>query len=85
MNFDELMELTKPYRMSENIDELAEAKGMIDDYRNAHLEELTSEQRDILSKANVRLMRKVDDLLPYQGPYRDDEDDGIFKIRIPAG
>jgi hypothetical protein len=89
IKFSELMELTRPYRTSETLEELGEAKRIIDEFSDLQPESFTEEEHAKITRISVRLMREIENLiqLKYGPPSfegEDDEDDPDV-IYIPAG
>lgn len=89
MPFDELMELTRPYRMFETIAGLGKAKIIIDEYSDAHPEAFTREEIVKLHRISNWLLIDIGNLaskLPdVPGFPNEDENDGIPTLVIPAG
>jgi hypothetical protein len=88
MNFEELLEKTKSYRMSENLEDLIKAKIMLDEHSP---ENFSQEENQKIGDISARLMREIGDIFikrrgeNFVAEDNDTEDSGIFTIRIPAG
>jgi hypothetical protein len=88
MNFEELLEKTKSYRMPENLEDLIKAKIMFDEHSP---ENFSQEENQKICEISARLMREIGDIFierrgeEFIAEDNDTEDSGIFTIRIPAG
>jgi hypothetical protein len=84
MNFRELTDLIRPYTLSGTLEDLTEAKRLLDEYAD----DFTGKERERIAQESARLMGEMDDLMPNLSFIDDDmeekDDDEIITVMVPG-